>query len=483
MTEITVLNSSLEPVGILDKYQSFIWTDRYNDVGEFELCLPVTAKYAQSIKKDYFLTMPTSNRTMIVESIKIETDSEKGNTYNITGRALESILDRRIVWKQTNVNGSVQNAIHSIMNENIINPTDSRRRINNLTFIESTDPRVTSVNYSQVAQYMGETILDVVKKVCQAYHLGFKMEYVNGNFEFSLYAGIDRSYDQTSNSYVVFSPNNDNLLSSNYLESIKNYKNVLRIAGEGEGATQTFITHFLEFDDDHASEKRGLERREIYIDCHDVSSVTSGNTVMDVQQYTNTLVQKGVEKLTELVPETAFEGEIDSTIMYSYHRDFEVGDICEIRNEYGMNDAVRITEVVQTWEADGYTCIPTLESLTNEQGDTSSGSATQTTITETVETTSTSLNTSGLKVCWKDIYGSSENAKVTYLSHSDVKMTTQLMSIKYYISTNTWRITILKDNTSVYNKIDGTTTVYNRMRTIEWSYRDFVNYEVSYTTS
>jgi hypothetical protein len=203
---------------------------------------------------------------------------------------------------------------------------------------------------------------------------------------------------------------------------------------------------------------------------------------MDVQQYTNTLVQKGVEKMVELVPETAFEGEIDATTMYTYGIDYEVGDICEIRNEYGMNDTVRITEVVQTWEADGYTCIPTLESLSNEQGDTSSGSSEAHTIIETVETTSTTLDTAGLKVCWQDIYGSSEDATVTYFSHSDVKMTTQLMSLKYYATTDTWRITILKDNTSVYNKIDGTTVVYNRMRTIEWAYSDLVNYEVSYTS-
>ena len=61
-------------------------------------------------------------------------------------------------------------------------------------------------------------------------------------------------------------------------------------------------------------------------------------------------------------------------------------------------------------------------------------------------------------------------------------MTTQLMSIKYYSGSDTWRITILKDNTSVYNRLDGTTVVYNRMRTINWSYEDLVNYEVSYTS-
>ena len=482
MINISVLDSDFGSIGILDKYSSFIWTDRYSDAGDFELCLPVTVKYAQDIKEDMFLSIPTSDRTMIVESIKIITDREEGNTYNITGKSLESILDRRIVWKQTQVSGSVQNAIHLLIDDAIINPTDARRRIPNFRFIESVDPKVLSATYSDIAQYKGDSLFDVVKKVCNAFHLGFKITYNNGYLDFMLYAGKDRSYRQNKNSYVVFSPNNDNLCNSNFLKSIKNYKNVLRIAGEGEGATQTFITHYLEFDDDHASEKIGLARREIYIDCHDVSSVTSSNTVMDVQQYSNTLVQKGIEKLVDLVPETAFEGEIDSTVNYKYREDYDVGDICSIQNEYGMRDDVRVTEVVQTWEADGYTCIPTLESMTNEELNTSSGSSEEETIIETIETTSADISTAGLAVKWKDIYGSSEDATITYLSHSDVKMTTQLMTIQYYKSTNQWKITFRKSNTTVLDKINNTTTVYNRMQIITWSYADLVNYEVSHTT-
>ena len=482
MVNISVLDSDLGCIGIIDKCSSFIWTDRYNDAGDFELCLPVTAKYAQSIKEDMFLSIPSSNRTMIVESIKIITDSEEGNTYNITGRSLESILDRRIVWKQTQVSGSVQNAIHLLIDDAIINPTDARRQIPNFRFIENDDPDVTSVNYSQIAQYKGDSLFDIIKKVCQAFHLGFKIELNNGYLDFELIAGTNRSYSQITNPYVVFSPNNDNLLNSNFLTSVKNYKNVLRIAGEGEGATQTFITHYLEFDDNNASEIVGLSRREIYIDCHDVSSVTSGNTVMDVEQYTNTLVQKGVEKLTELVPETEFEGEIDATVNYIYNVDYYVGDICEIQNEFGMRDEVRVAEVVQTWEADGYTCIPTLSSISNEEPDyASSGSETET-IVETIETTSKKIETAGLAITWKDIYGSSEDATITYLSHSDVKMTTQLMSIKYYSGTDQWKITFLKNSTSVYDKINDVTTVYNRMMTVSWPYSQIVNYEVSYTT-
>ena len=482
MIKITVLNSSMEEVTEIDKYSSFIWTDRYNEAGEFELAIPVSSPYCKYLMKGFYLRIPTSNRLMIIEAKKTETDSEDGDKYIITGRSLESILDRRIVWKQTNVNGSVQNALKTIIDDAFIAPEDSRRRVSNMVFLMSIDPVVLAASYNKVAQYMGDIVYDVTKKVCQSKHLGFKMIWIDGHFQFSLFAGKNRSYNQTINSYVVFSPNHDNLISSKYLESIKNYKNLLRIGGEGEGATRTFIKYFFEFEDENATEPSGLERREIFLDCSDVSSITSGNTVMDVDQYTNALVNKGVEKMVDLVPETAFEGEIDTTIMYKYHYDFEVGDIVEIKNEYGNQDQVRITEVVQTWDPSGYSCVPTLESLSSEQEDMVTSEDEDNAITEYVETTSTSLATAGLKVQWKDIYGSSEDATITYLSHSDVKMTTQLMTIKYYASTNQWKIGILKDDTTITNRVDGTATVYQRGMTLTWSYEDFVNYEVTYSS-
>lgn len=497
MINISVLNSNLECIAVLDYYTSFIWTDRYNDTGEFELYIPVTAKYAQNIKKDYFLSIKSSNRLMIVESIKIETDHEEGNKYKITGRSLESILDRRIVWKQTDVNGSVQDAIHRLIDEAFMGEEtwegstykfDPRRRISNFVFVASTDTEVTGKTYTEAAQYMGDDILSIVKKVCQAYRIGFKITLNQGNFEFTLYAGKDRSYDQHDNSYVVFSPSHDNLLSSNYLESIKNYKNVLRIAGEGEGATQTFITHYLEYDDNNASEMTGFSRREIYVDCHDVSSVTSNDVTMDIQQYANTLVQKGVEKLVDLVPETAFEGEINSTTMFVYQQDFEVGDIVEICNEYGIDDQVRVTEVIQTWEADGYSCIPTLESRENEKGAESKNTKPTTTIFETVVTASTDLDmglsSAALVVEWVDPYDSAETTRTDRLVHTEatVHFPTQLMNIWFDSEQNKWKVKILKSGTSVLDKLTGTTTVYQRGMIIDWLYTDTVDYEVSYTT-
>jgi hypothetical protein len=474
----------MKEILVIDRYKSFIWTDRYNEAGEFELCIAVTDKNASSIKKDMFVSIPTTNRMMVVESIKIESDSEEGNYYLITGRSIESILDRRIVWKQTNVykQTSVQDALLSIINDAFVNPTDIRRRINNFVLLVSNDSEVTSKVYAREAQYMGDSIYDVVKKVCQAYHLGFKIEVNSNNeFEFSLYAGVDRSQSQSSESYVVFSPNNDNLLNSNYLESIKNYKNVLRIGGEGEGATQTFITHYVEFDNETSTEITGLKRREIYVDCHDVSSILDGNVVMDAGQYTNTLVQKGVEKMAELVPETAFEGEIDSTVMFEYMKDFKVGDICEIANEYGISDQVRITEVVQTWEPDGYTCIPTLESKSKEEFEEAAKEEESKIIRETIQTAINKEDDPKIKVVWKDAYGGSEEYRADYVDHSIVKFPTRLMVIVYLAETNEWKVTFIMDDVYVLDKNSGTTTHYSKMMTMIWSYDDIVNYEVTHT--
>lgn len=35
--DVTVLNTNLDAVSIVDVYESFIWTDRYYEYGDFEL--------------------------------------------------------------------------------------------------------------------------------------------------------------------------------------------------------------------------------------------------------------------------------------------------------------------------------------------------------------------------------------------------------------------------------------------------------------
>ena len=129
--DVTILNTNLDAVSIVDTYESFIWTDRYYAYGDFELYEAMREGLLDYIKQDYYLQSKESEHVMIVEKIQITSDTEDGNHVTVTGRSLESILDRRIVWGQKLLSGNLQNGIKTLLNENVISPSDSNRKISN----------------------------------------------------------------------------------------------------------------------------------------------------------------------------------------------------------------------------------------------------------------------------------------------------------------------------------------------------------------
>ena len=124
-----------------------------------------------------------------------------------------------------------------MLNECIISPSIADRKISNFVFVPSADPKITSLKIDN--QYTGDCLYDVIKGLCEENDIGFKIVLTDENkFAFSLYAGVDRSYEQTENPYVVFSPNFENIINSNYYSSRASFRNVTLVAGEGEGASR-----------------------------------------------------------------------------------------------------------------------------------------------------------------------------------------------------------------------------------------------------
>ena len=177
----------------------------------------------------------------MLSDLQITSDTEDGNHVTVTGRSLESILDRRIVWGQKLLSGNLQNGIKTLLNENVISPSDSNRKIPNFIFKESIDPAITKLKLE--AQYTGDNLYDVIQKICEEQGIGFKITLNDKKqFVFELYAGFDRSYDQTENPYVIFSPKFENIINSNYIESKASLKTVTLVGGEGEGAGRRYTT-------------------------------------------------------------------------------------------------------------------------------------------------------------------------------------------------------------------------------------------------
>ena len=347
--DITVLDTNFNPVAIVDTYESFIWTDRYYKYGDFELYTAVDSQIVDIMQLDRYLKIDGSEHMMIIEKDLIESDPEEGNRITVSGRSLESILDRRIVWGQRILDGNLQSAIKTLITEAIINPSISDRKISNFIFEDSTDPVVTNLTIR--AQYTGDNLYDVIQAICEDANLGFKVTLNDSNqFVFKLYAGTDRSYNQSTVPFVIFSDRFDNLINSNFVKNRAPLKNVTLIGGEGEGSERRYTT---------VGSASGLSRRELFTDARDISSKTDDATLSDAE-YNAQLQQRGREKLTENVEIVYMDGEVD-TSMYQYGVDYFIGDIVQLRDAYGNENSARILEMITSEDKDKISVYPTFE--------------------------------------------------------------------------------------------------------------------------
>lgn len=352
--EILVLGVNLEAISIIDTFESFIWTDRYIGFGDFEIYSPMDLDLYNLLVKNRYLWIKDSDRNMIIETVEIISDFDDGNHIKITGRSLESILDRRIIWSPIVINGSFQDAVEKMLNDNVISPVDTDRKIENFIFKKSTDQAI--LNITTNGQYFGENLYDVILELCDQYSIGFKVTLSSENkFVFELYSGIDRSYDQIDNPYVIFSPNFDNLIESNFLESNRNLKTISLVVGEemDDSTIKKTTTAVC-----NKGAGTGLDRRELKTDASSVRS-TVDDVILSDAEYNEQLRQKGLEDLYANSTIQTFEGKADTNRMYIYGTDFFIGDILQIENEYGITARSRITEFVRSYSNSGIECIPT----------------------------------------------------------------------------------------------------------------------------
>lgn len=353
---LIILDTDFNAVAILDVYESFIWTDRFFECGDFELYTLVTDELLENLQIDYYIVNNESEHAMIIEDIEISADAEDGNHLTVTGRSLESILDRRIIWGLKTLSGKLQTAIKTLITEAIISPSNSDRQISNFTFETTDDETITALTVD--CQFTGDNLYDAIVSLCQSNGIGFKVILNDDNeFVFKLYSGSDRSYEQTDNPYVVFSSNYENINNSNYLESKSSYKNVALIGGEGEGTERVYAS---------TGSATGMDRREMFTDARDVSSEDEdGNTLSD-SEYEALLVERGTEDLAENTEVSSFEGSADTTLMYTLNEDYYIGDIVQIMDDYGHEDRVRVVEIVISESEEGYTVYPTFVSVSEE---------------------------------------------------------------------------------------------------------------------
>lgn len=355
MNNVYILDQQFNLQGIIDEYISIIWRPSYSDIGDFEIYLSATDRVINLLKENRYVVrssditveggVTTYEKVMIVKNIQLITSVEDGDFYCVTGKELKFLLHQRVIWKQTTLTGTAENAIRQLVTENAISPTDVNRVIPDLMLGVSAGLPATIDK-----QVTGEYLDSVINEICISNNYGWDIFITNNKLMLVVYEGLDRSYGQNVRPYVVFSDEFENLYNTDYQLFTEEYANTTLIGGEGEGLERVFVTV--------NNDKTGLERYETFTDARDISSNKGTAEEIDSVTYNKLLAERGRENLASLSYTEGFSGEVLSDVAFKYGTDFFIGDLVTVINKYGIEKNVRVLSAIESEDETGVKLLP-----------------------------------------------------------------------------------------------------------------------------
>lgn len=306
--ELYVLDNLLRRTAVIDSFESVVWTERYNDVGDLTMNIHSTLANRNQLVNGTMLAMNRSNRIMVVDTVEDKADQDGSQVLVITGSSLEASLDERVArdamtgatsepkWVITGLPAAIARQVfQNVMVDGILDVNDK------LPFYHTGDlyPADTIAEPADVVTVSLDigSVLAALKTICQTYDLGFRLcrNADTSQVFFNVYSGNDRTSGQTVFPAVVFAPALDNLLDSSYLTSRKQYRNVAYIFC-ADGALKVY-------DQNVDPTVAGFQRRVLPLSVTDISypdRTTAGSGGVPV--YTVTAAQiaavKAVQALT-----------------------------------------------------------------------------------------------------------------------------------------------------------------------------------------
>ena len=323
--ELYIYNSNRELVGIVESFEYLRWTRRYSQCGSFELKAIATSENTELLKEGNIIWKNDDEEAGIIEHLELsQTEHE---VITVSGRFATSFLSHRIVWQTEKLSGDISTCVEQLLNNNLINPSDTARKISNISF------SAPNLNVPISTQISYRNLMDAVTGLCVASDIGIKTVFspATGGFTISLYRGKE--------SQAVFSKEYENLTEQIYTISAGDYANTALVAGEGEGTERTFIS---------ITGGSGETRHEIFVDAKDLRAEDFGS------DYIDTLIFRGQSKLSEQAIRYSFDTSINPHGNLTYKVDFDLGQTVKVISKaWGVSMTTRITEVEETYDADG----------------------------------------------------------------------------------------------------------------------------------
>ncbi len=400
--QIYILDKNYELLGELSEQEDIVFNKRFNDVGYCALKVACDLEMLELLKAGNYIFRYDDDMFCKIVTPQIDTDVEQGDYLTVDAEDMNNILAGRIVRWEVSYSGTVAGFIKRLIDENIINPAQPQRKIENFVFDDSNFDEFTET-ISVAKDTATKDLLQLVITACKTYNYGFRvsLNIETQSLVFRLIKGKNKATTE-SDEYVEFSPNFANIISSHYKEDESNYKNVAYVGYKSSNKDDENIYLLSLFEGD--TEPQGEARREIYVDATNTSReikleelqllygtlAKEGNTYYATVDGVKTAVATfeittsdgistekitandytylklirivGLNTLAERVKTQEFSGEVDTVDTYEYKKDYDLGDIVRVANEYGIEAPAQIIEVTESESVDNpYTIEPIYE--------------------------------------------------------------------------------------------------------------------------
>lgn len=403
MELVTLDSTTLQPVKMVENYNSLLWTERYSSSGDFELKTFAVQDTMNLLPLESVISLRDTTVPMRVEVYKIEKSKDTGNTpqLTVTGRSYESCTERRA-------------AVQAI-------PTSTKRPAWTINAASASDAafKALRVVLGDVGHYDGTTPIialtppvvaeDAIPEISLTLPADFESGAAWNNTTTYNYGDVVSSgtnFDGSKKYWIalatntatvpvsgavwtenVFSMQTGDLYSSVLAQIAANYHGIKSVRPDVNNSTVgveiyngadrrqqvTFDVRFNQFDDatyllsdqgstnvayvdgptnsqivfKNSAVPSGLDRRVLWLD---LSSESSPD-----------LNSRGLVELYKYNATAMFDGQIADSVGAGYNKNYFLGDIIHLIGEYGLSRDARVTEFIRSSDSSGERSYPTLE--------------------------------------------------------------------------------------------------------------------------
>lgn len=360
--DLIKLNANMQSSKLIENYDSLIWTERYNTIGDFQLMTGNVDEYMELLPEGTVLSLRESTVPMIVETHEITRPKNSAASLKITGRDFCSVLDRRVAIQSITADlppwtvvakipsDIAHYIIYKIVVEGILDakdifPPSQFQLITPSDYLATPGPNrqwgvprgkllSAVLGYLQTESKADPTTTPPSPAVVPHGIRAIRPAASGTAIGVQIYVGVDRSAE------ITFDATKDLLDDGKYLFS------KVGMATDDYAIAKTSAYKVVKGD----VSPSGFDRRVILTE--------------DATEVADVLVNKAKRELS-LAHETAiFDGSINqdlSTYIYNVH--YGLGDVVNLVGDYGLEEKARVTEYIRSEDKTGSKSYPTLTSI------------------------------------------------------------------------------------------------------------------------